>query len=249
MSLLIEHRIMSVGMRFIAFRQQHGGAQVNRLSPELREQLALDLDVLHVLRIARRKRRRNFVIQAESDLIAGERVKVKMASISKHVSWRLVELLPFPLVHVRPDGVAVSTLKSCVNVKQPLDVIIARGKFAHRLQGIAQGERVHSGGLSRLQALYIDGQHLGPRTPRAHLQTRLGIIGPGNDYKQPAGDWLRLRCRKRDLKGDAGGGGRNGKAQAEKKTANRKFSAASDRIHVFSGELKESIRWEGNILR
>src|ERR1041384_4226734 len=98
MSLLIEHWIMSVGMRFITFRQEHRSAQVNGLSPELGEQLALDLDVLHVLRIARRKRRRNFMVQAEPDFIPGERIQVKMPNLSKQVSRRLVELLPFPLV-------------------------------------------------------------------------------------------------------------------------------------------------------
>ena len=72
---------MRVWMGLITFRQQHRGAKINRLSPELRQQLALDLDVLYILRIARRQRRGNFVVQVEPDFISGERVKMEMAGI------------------------------------------------------------------------------------------------------------------------------------------------------------------------
>src|SRR4051812_34578960 len=98
---------MRVGVGLISFRQQHRGAQINRLSPELAQQLALYLDVLHILGIARRQRRGNFVVKIEPDLIAGGRVKMEMADLSKEISRRRVEMLAFPLVHMRPDGMAV----------------------------------------------------------------------------------------------------------------------------------------------
>ena len=194
-------------MRFIAFRQQHGGAQINGLSPELRKQLALDLDVLHVLGIARRKRRGNFVGQAEPDLISGERVQMEIAHVTKQVSRRLVELLPFPLVHVGPDGVSVRTLEAGINVEQRLDVIVAGRKLAHRFERIAQRKSVQRGCAPRRQALHVNGDHLCPRPPPANLQSRLRIIGPGDDHKQPSGNRWLLRLRQRDFEGGAGSGG------------------------------------------
>ena len=98
---------MRVGVGLISFRQQHRGAQINGLSPELRQQLALYLDVLYVLRIARRQRRGNFVVKIEPDFVSGEGIKVEMAGVAKEVPRRLVELLALPLVHMRPDGMTI----------------------------------------------------------------------------------------------------------------------------------------------
>src|SRR6185437_907844 len=114
-SLLIKHGIVRIGMGLIAFRQQHRGTQINRLSPELAQQLALYLDALYILGIARRQWRGNFVIKVESDFITGDGVKMEMADLSKEISRRRVEMLAFPLVHVRPDGMSVRPLETRIN--------------------------------------------------------------------------------------------------------------------------------------
>src|SRR5947209_2260150 len=84
--LLIEHRIVRIGMSIIAFGQQHGCANINGLSPELREQLALDPDVLHIGSVAGWERRRNFVIECKADLVASERIKMKVANFTVKIS-------------------------------------------------------------------------------------------------------------------------------------------------------------------
>ena len=147
MSLLIQHRIMSVRMRFIAFRQQHRCADINGLSPELGQQFALELDVLYILSVAGRQRRGNFVVKIEPDFIPGQRIQMKMAGITEQISGRFVELLPFPLVHVRPDGVAVSALETRINIQQRLHVIVPGGQFTHRLQRISQRKVIERGRL------------------------------------------------------------------------------------------------------
>src|SRR5712671_1428341 len=129
---------MRVRVGRIAFRQQHSGAEIDWLSPELREQLALYLDVLYVLGISRRKGRGDFVAQVEPDFITGKRIQVEMASIAEQVPRRLIELLAFPLVHVGPDGVAVRPLETRVDVQQRLHVIVTGGQFPYRLERIAK---------------------------------------------------------------------------------------------------------------
>src|SRR3954462_7017128 len=122
---------MRVGVGLISFRQQNRGAQINRLSPELGQQLALYLDVLYVLSIARRQRRRNLVVKVQPDLVADERIQVEMASVTKEVSRRLVKLLAFPLIHMGPDGVPVRPLEARVNIEESLHIVVAGGKLAH----------------------------------------------------------------------------------------------------------------------
>ena len=46
MSFLVVHRVVSVRMRVVVLRQQHRGAEKDRMAPPLRQNLALDLDAL-----------------------------------------------------------------------------------------------------------------------------------------------------------------------------------------------------------
>src|SRR6476646_11405050 len=138
-------------MRLITFRQQHCGSQINRLSPELRQQLALYLDVFYVLRIAWRQRRGNLVVKVKPDLIAGKRIQMEMADVAKEISRGLVELLAFPLVHMRPNGVAVRPLEARINIEQRLHIVVPCGKLAYRFQRKTKRQSVKHGCLTRLQ--------------------------------------------------------------------------------------------------
>src|SRR5579871_1636127 len=143
MPLLVEHRIMRVRMRFITLWQQDRGAQIDGLSPELREQFTLNLDVLYVLRIAGRKRSGNLVVQIEPDFISRERIKMKMTGIAIEVSRRFIELLAFPLVHMGKDSMAVRTLKTRIHIEQRLDVIVPCRQFTHGFKRKAQRQSVN----------------------------------------------------------------------------------------------------------
>src|SRR6185312_7638699 len=57
-SLDVDRGIPARGLFVEALRKEHGGADVHRLPPELRELLALDLDVLHPPRVRRHGHRR-----------------------------------------------------------------------------------------------------------------------------------------------------------------------------------------------
>src|SRR5437879_9180453 len=108
MPLLVDHRIVNVGMRIVSFGQKHRSAQINWLSPKISEQLALDLDVLHVLRVGGHLYGRNGLRQGQADVVSAERIKMDALDLAIQVSGRAVELLAFPLVVMRPDDVSVS---------------------------------------------------------------------------------------------------------------------------------------------
>ena len=50
----------------------------------------------------------------------------------------LIELLALPLIHVRPDGVAVGAVELGVDIDQGLHVVVACGDLAQALQRIAE---------------------------------------------------------------------------------------------------------------
>src|SRR5437763_16343714 len=117
MPLLVDHRIVNVGMRIVSFGQKHRSAQINWLSPKISERLALDLDVLHILRVGGHLHRRNGLRQGQADVVSAERIKVDALYIAIQISGRTVELLSLPLVVMRPDDMSVSTAEFGVDVE------------------------------------------------------------------------------------------------------------------------------------
>src|SRR5262249_29642179 len=103
--------------------------QVDRLTPELGEQLALNLDVLHVRGVRRHLDGRDRLIEREPDLVSRKRIKMEAAYGAVEIPRRTIELLSFPLIQVGPDDVAVGALKSGVDVEQGLHVVVARGQL------------------------------------------------------------------------------------------------------------------------
>ena len=53
--------------------------------------------------------------------------------LAVEIAWRLIELLSFPLVHVRPDGMSVGAMELGVDVDQRLHVVVAGGNLAQAL--------------------------------------------------------------------------------------------------------------------
>src|SRR5260370_30325114 len=164
---------MGVGMRAISLGQEHGCAQIDGLTPELGEQLALNLDVLYVRRVRRYLNVRNLLIERELDLVCRLLLEKKKTHRALEISRRAIELLPLPLVHVAPNRVSVIALKPCVYVEQSLNVIVACPSLTDRLQRITHSQRVHRRGLSRLHGLNIASQQPSARPPSPDSQTRI----------------------------------------------------------------------------
>ncbi len=63
------------------------------------------------------------------------------------IAGRLVELLAFPLVHVRPDGVTIGAMEFRVHVDQRLHVVVTWGNVLETGKRIAGCTRVDGSGL------------------------------------------------------------------------------------------------------
>ena len=75
-----DERIPRLRVRVPAFRQQHVRAEEHGPAPELRQEIALDADVLDVLRVRRIGNRRNHLVEDETDGAAPLRVDRQLAA-------------------------------------------------------------------------------------------------------------------------------------------------------------------------
>src|SRR3954468_19999656 len=99
--------IPDIRMRVVAFRQQHGGAEIDWLSPPLAENGALKFDPLDHRGIRRYLNRRNDFVDHEANGGGRFRIECDAHRIAKEVSWRFLPVLAFPLIVVKPNRVSV----------------------------------------------------------------------------------------------------------------------------------------------
>jgi len=199
-------------MPVVILGQQHCGAEVERMPPEIRQQLAPDLDPLHPSRVGRRHHRRNRLRQLDLHVVSRRRIEAHPPNLAVQIPGRPVEPLPLPLIHVRPDGVAVRAVKLRVDVHQRLHEIDVIGYVLETLERIPQRLRVDHRRLSRLPLLHVQSEErrLGS-SPVRGLQARLGRVFAAQDDIDASRNGLGVRgCRERNLKarpGCQGGGG------------------------------------------
>ena len=155
MPLVHQQRVMRLRMRVPPRRQQHDRAQVHRASPEFRQQRALHAQVLHPLRILRRRNRRNDFCQADAHHAARGGIDVQALRLAIKIAGLAFPVLPFALVHRHFHGVPVRAMKRGVAAQKSLHVVIARGNLAQARGGIAQRGRVDHGRLPRRQPVHI----------------------------------------------------------------------------------------------
>src|SRR5262245_44718645 len=122
-SLVVENRLTDRG-RLVVARQQHGCAEVDGASPELREHGALELEALHKARIGERRDRRNDVRRLEANTEWLRWIEVNFLYVTVDVVWRAAPVLSFPLVVVHPHRVAVGALELGVDVDERLRVVV-----------------------------------------------------------------------------------------------------------------------------
>src|SRR5207244_12452531 len=111
----------------------------DRSAPPGREQLALNLDVLHPLRIGRQLDRREYTRELEPDRVRSGRIEMHLPDGAHEIPRRLVELLALPLIVVQPQRVPVGAVELRVHVEQPLHVVVARGDLLEARYRIAKG--------------------------------------------------------------------------------------------------------------
>src|SRR6185312_14229615 len=132
MILLVDRRIMRLGVTVVILWKQNRRADVYRLTPECREQLTLDLYVLDPFRVCRHGDGRQHARERQLEVYWIGSVDVHALHIAHEISRRRVPVLSLPLVHVSPDDVSVSAMELRVHVHHRLNVVISRGKLCER---------------------------------------------------------------------------------------------------------------------
>src|ERR1051326_1854494 len=125
-SLTVDRGISARWFLVESFWEQHGRADVHRLSPELGEQLALDSNTLGPARVGRNFEFGQGPRKRELDWRARLRVERHTLHVAHQVAGRRIEVLAFPLVVVRPDDVPVRAIELGIDVHQRLNVVLSR---------------------------------------------------------------------------------------------------------------------------
>ncbi len=116
--------------------------------------------------------------------------------------------MAFPLIHVRPNGVPVGTMKFRVHVHHRLHVIVARGNLGERVHRISQSVAIERSDRARFQSHDIDAEERRTITPSAHLQARLRSVVRADHDKSAPGDGFGVHgSGKRNFEFDVRGRG------------------------------------------
>ena len=149
MPVVDDERIPRLRVRVPALRQQHVRAEEHRPPPELRQEVALDADVLHVLRVRRIGDRRDDLVEDEPDGAALLRIDRQFLRRAEEIARRPVPLLAFAPVHREFHRVAVCAAERLVAVQQRLHGVGARRDLVEAGHGVAENRGVEDRGLPR----------------------------------------------------------------------------------------------------
>ncbi len=103
--------------------------------------------------------------------------------LAVQIAGRSVPLLPFPLVHVGLDRVAVGASERRVDIDHRLHPVVAGGDLRDRRERSAARGGVDDRGRARRQAVDVDAEHRLRREAAAHLEPRLAVVLPRHDQQ------------------------------------------------------------------
>jgi hypothetical protein len=137
-ALYVVYRIIQIRTFIIAFWQEDRRSQIDRLSPELCEELAPEFYALDPLGILGNLYGGNDVRADQRTSVLFGRIEFDLFYIAVEVPGRTVPLLAFPLIVVEPHGMSVSSFEFCINVDKSLDIIFTGRDVAEALDGVSE---------------------------------------------------------------------------------------------------------------
>ena len=116
-------------------------------------------------------------------------------------------MLPFPLVVVHPDDVAIGAFELRVDVHEALHEVFAGRQVAKARDRRAKIRHIDDGGLAGRQSLDVTAEER--RAGASDLQPRLAVVDAGHHHVDAAGDRAGVDAgRERDLDAHAAAGRR-----------------------------------------
>ena len=207
--------IARLRMRVPAFREQHVRAEEHGPAPELRQEIALDADVLHVLRVRRIGNRRNHLVEGEADGAALLRVDRQLLGRAEEIARRPAPLLAFAPIHRQFHRVAVRAAERLVAVQQRLHGVGASRDLVEAGHGVAEDRGVEDRGLPRQQSFNIHAEDLLRLDPVTDLEARLARrIGRQHQQHAPVDGLRDGRCGDGNLDAQRSGLGRHARLPA-----------------------------------
>src|SRR5581483_6585635 len=154
--------ISDIGMGIEALGHEHVGAQVYRTPPEPGQKLALNFEMLYVLRVPRRRYRRNLLVENDGNRLRRGTHR-NLARRRIQVSGRQVPVLPLATIHGELEGVSIAAMKGLVAVQDDLQIVVARLNLSQTAHGIARCRLIEHHGLPGPHPFNVHAEyHLGP---------------------------------------------------------------------------------------
>src|ERR1700691_3315766 len=135
--------------------------------------------------------RRNYPSKLKVYIVA-RRIKMHFLHPAVEVAGRREHILPFPLIHVGPDCVAVRAMKLGVYIQERLHIVIAGRNFTEGADGITGRGTVNGSSCSWLETIDVNSEERSAHISCAGLKAGLLAHIARNDHKHAAGRSLRM---------------------------------------------------------
>ncbi len=142
------------------------------------------------------------------DVVASGGIQVHALRRAHQVARRRREVLPLPLVHVRPDHVPVGAVELRVHVHHRLHPVIAGRDVAQRHERVAERAAVDHRRLPRSERAHVGAEEGRALGERAGAHARLGHRVARHDHEHASGDRLGVRGGGKGYLEPLRGGGR-----------------------------------------
>ena len=187
-------------MRVESLRKHENRAEEHGSSPELRQPLALHLEVLHVLRVGRQRDLRDRLIEHDVDRRRARRIDVHLHGLAVEIPRRVRPLLPLAAIaRGKLHRLPVAAMEGLVHVQQPLHPVVAGLDPRERIHGIAERRVAHDRLGAGRESVHVHAEHLLRCHRVRDLLARLLRAVGGDEQQHPPVERLRaLRGCERD---------------------------------------------------
>ena len=148
-------RVAGLGVVVEAVRDEHPGPEFGRRPPELGEEVALDPDVLHVLRLGRHRQRGDLLVEHDLDGGRPARSERDRRRGGVEVAGLPVPHLALAAVGRQLHDVAVGALVGLVAVQERLHPVLAGRHVGQAADRVAERPAVHGDRLARRPAVDV----------------------------------------------------------------------------------------------